>query len=94
MLNQNYQQAAEFFKLFSSDNRLKILSVLEKKPATVSEIIEQTALGQSLVSQQLKLLKNARVLNSEKQGKTVLYSVSDDHISHLMQDVFDHLKES
>ena len=60
---------AEFFKLFSNDGRLKIISSLATDNLTVNEIVERTKLSQSLVSQQLKLLKNARILTNEKIGK-------------------------
>lgn len=47
----------------------------------------------TLVSQQLKLLKNARILTNEKIGKTVTYSIYDRHILHLLKDVAEHLDE-
>ena len=60
---------------------------------TVNEIVQQTELSQSLVSQQLKLLKSARILTNEKQGKTVTYCLYDRHILHLLKDVAEHLNE-
>ena len=60
---------------------------------TVNEIVQQTELSQSLVSQQLKLLKSALILTNEKQGKTVTYCLYDRHILHLLKDVAEHLNE-
>ncbi|RZI48813.1 ArsR/SmtB family transcription factor [Lactococcus kimchii] len=87
------KEIAEFFKLFSNDGRLKIITSLADKALTVSEIVDATQLSQSLVSQQLKLLKAARILTSEKQGKSVTYSIYDRHILHLLKDVAEHLSE-
>ncbi|MCL2112537.1 ArsR/SmtB family transcription factor [Lactococcus protaetiae] len=89
----NYNDIAEFFKLFSNEGRLKIISTLATSDSTVNEIVEKSGLSQSLVSQQLKLLKNARILTSEKRGKTVTYSIYDRHILHLLKDVSEHLGE-
>lgn len=89
----NFEKSANFFRLFGNENRLRILMTLFFEEKTVSQIVELTNLSQSLVSQQLKLLKSSAVLSSEKSGKTVIYRISDEHILHLMQDVFDHLTE-
>lgn len=87
----NEKDIADYFKLFSNDGRLKIISSLATDNLTVNEIVEKTQLSQSLVSQQLKLLKNARILTNEKIGKTVTYSIYDRHILHLLKDVAEHL---
>lgn len=89
----NDTNIAEFFKLFSNEGRLKIIATLAMENLTVNEIVEKTKLSQSLVSQQLKLLKNARILTSEKHGKSVIYSIYDRHILHLLKDVAEHLAE-
>lgn len=93
MNNMDLQKSANFFRLFGNENRLRILMALFSEAKTVSQIVDLTDLSQSLVSQQLKLLKSSAVLSSEKSGKTVIYRISDHHILHLMQDVFDHLTE-
>lgn len=89
----NEKALADFFKLFSNEGRLKIISNLASDNLTVNEIVQQTELSQSLVSQQLKLLKSARILTNEKQGKTVTYCLYDRHILHLLKDVAEHLNE-
>lgn len=93
MKEQDFKETAAFFKLFSNENRLKIIDSLSKQSLSVSEIVEETGLSQSLVSQQLKIMKDARVLENEKRGKSVNYSIKDNHILHLCQDVFEHLSE-
>lgn len=93
MKNIDYHRSAAFFKLFSNENRLRIIMALFSESKTVGQITDQTGLSQSLVSQQLKLLKLQAVLSSERSGKTVTYQISDLHIRHLLQDVFSHLSE-
>lgn len=89
----NKQQIAEFFKLLANENRLKIILALANQALSVTEIVNQTALSQSLVSQQLKLLKSARIVASRRQGKKNHYSLYDQHILHLLKDISDHLSE-
>lgn len=92
-MNDN-QTLAEFFKLFSNKNRLDIILALKAQPLSVNDISQRCQLSQSLVSQQLKLLKTARIVTSERQGKTITYSLFDRHILHLIKDVSEHLLET
>ena len=87
------QDVAEFFKLFSNKNRLEIILALAAENLTVSQIVAATGLSQSLVSQQLKMLKAARIVTSRRLGKTSLYSLFDRHILQILEDVQEHLNE-
>ena len=84
----------------SDSTRIKILysllgdndsSIHEK---TVSEIVEEINASQSLVSHQLKILKDARLVNARKQGKNVFYSLCDEHVRLLLEVVFEHVMEN
>ncbi|MFC4652691.1 ArsR/SmtB family transcription factor [Lactococcus nasutitermitis] len=89
----NNELISEFLKLLANENRLAIILSLAKQPLIVSEIVEQTKISQSLASQQLKLLKSARIVSSERHGKSVLYSLYDQHILHLLKDISEHVSE-
>lgn len=60
---------------------------------TVSEIIDEVNASQSLISHQLKVLKDARLIVSRKQGKNVFYSLCDRHVKLLLEVVYEHIME-
>ena len=84
----------------SDSTRIKILYSLlgnsdsdEKVEKTVSEIIDEVNASQSLISHQLKVLKDARLIVSRKQGKNVFYSLCDRHVKLLLEVVYEHIME-
>ena len=60
---------------------------------TVTEIVKATGASQSLVSHQLKVLKDARLVASRKEGKQVYYSIIDGHVKLLLEVVYEHVME-
>ena len=48
---------------------------------------------QSAVSHQLRILRDARLVKSRKQGRVVYYSLDDDHIDHIFAMAFEHIME-
>ena len=84
----------------SDSTRIKILYCLlddhfedAKVEKTVSEIVDLTGASQSLISHQLKVLKDARLIVSRKQGKNVFYSLCDRHVKLLLEVVYEHIME-
>ncbi len=73
--------------------RLKIILVCLRGPISVGDIAEELGASQSLVSHHLRLLRAARVLRSERQGKNVFYSASDAHIECVINDMVAHVSE-
>ena len=65
----------------------------DRMERTVSEIVKDTGASQSLVSHQLKVLKDARLVSSRKEGKQVFYSIIDGHVKLLLEVVLDHVNE-
>jgi len=74
---------AELFKALGDPTRLKLLSCLAKcgRACSVTELTECCAVDLSVVSRHLGCLEKAGVLASEKQGRTVLYSVRYQHLA-------------
>ena len=60
---------------------------------SVSEIVEKTGASQSLVSHQLKILKNAELVSARRDGRQIFYSLSDEHVDALIEVVFEHVNE-
>jgi DNA-binding transcriptional ArsR family regulator len=65
-------------KIVTEPNRLKLLCILQKGERCVCEIMEQINLSQSLISHHLKDLKNIGIIQDEKRGLYVYYSLTDE----------------
>ncbi len=75
MVKRYENQQCELCKIFSTPSRLKILLNLRDKRLTVSEIVKKTKLRQSLVSQQLSILRSKNILTTEREGKFIYYKI-------------------
>ena len=84
---------SEFYKIFADETRLRILDVLLNKPLCVNEISEILDMTQSAISHQLKNLRASNLVKTEKIGKNVYYSISDDHIKIILSYGLEHTKE-
>lgn len=84
---------SEFFKIFGDQTRLKILDALTNKPLCVNEISELLDMNQSAISHQLKNLRASNLVRTEKVGKNVYYSISDDHIKVILNYGIEHIME-
>lgn len=84
---------SEFYKIFGDPTRLRILDVLLNKPMCVNEISEAIEVSQSAVSHQLKNLRASNLVKTEKIGKNVNYSISDDHIKIILKYGIEHISE-
>lgn len=79
------------FKALSEPSRLKILFALEEGELCVDHIVEAVGGNQSAVSHQLKTLKDNKVVKSRREGKKILYSVSDGHVAAMLILAKEHL---
>lgn len=85
--------AADFFKAFSDKTRLRILSALSFEELCVCDIATLLNMTQSAISHQLRFLKQMRLVKSRKDGKTVFYSLCDDHIVTILAQGIEHVQE-
>ena len=76
---------AEVFKVFGDSTRTKILSCLRVRDLYVGEMAEVLGMSVSAVSHQLRILRGAKLVKGEKQGKEVKYSLDDDHVTQIME---------
>jgi DNA-binding transcriptional ArsR family regulator len=86
-------QLADLFHLLGDPTRLRIVLACVEAPIAVSEIASSLQLSSSLVSHHLRLLRAARIVKSERQGKQVFYSAADAHISGVLHDMLEHIAE-
>lgn len=86
-------ELAEMFRLMGDPSRLKIIVACLEEPVCVSDIATRLKLSPSLVSHHLRLLRAARVLRAERQGKQVFYVAADEHIRCVIVDMTAHVGE-
>jgi DNA-binding transcriptional ArsR family regulator len=86
-------QLADLFHLLGDPTRLRIVLACVATPIAVSDIAAALQLSSSLVSHHLRLLRAARIVKSERQGKQVFYSAADKHISGVLADMLEHIAE-
>lgn len=86
-------QLAELFKVFGDGTRVRILYVLLTAEVCVCDIAKLLGMTQSAVSHQLRILKQAHLIRSRRDGKTVFYSLADDHVATLLRQGMEHVRE-
>jgi DNA-binding transcriptional ArsR family regulator len=80
------KQVARLMKTVSHPVRLSIVDLLlEKGPLSVTDIYGAVGISQSNASQHLKALEDIEVLNSVREGKSILYEVGNDQIAQLLE---------
>ncbi len=84
---------SDFYKIFADSTRLRILDYLLEGEKCVSEISDKLEISQSATSHQLKTLRNSNLVKAQKEGQTVKYSITDDHIKIILQYGLEHIKE-
>ena len=84
---------AELFKVFGDSTRIKILFALYQSEICVCDLAETLTMTQSAVSHQLKILKQAKLVNSRRDGKQVYYFLAADHVKTIIAQGRDHIEE-
>ncbi len=91
--NTSLEKAAQFFKIFGDNTRIKILWALEMHEMCVCDIANVLSMTKSAVSHQLAILRKADIVRCRRDFKTVYYSLSDDHVRQIIEKGFEHVNE-
>ena len=84
---------ADLFKVFADTTRIKILYALMGHELSVGDLAEVIGATQSAVSHQLRTLKQAHLVKFQRDGKNVIYSLSDDHVYTMIAQGMTHICE-
>lgn len=84
---------AELFKVFGDSTRMKILCALFEAEMCVCDIAELLNMSQSAISHQLRVLKQAKLVKNRRDGKTIYYSLADDHVRTIFNQGLEHINE-
>ena len=91
---ETIEDLAAIFKIFGDSTRLLILSLLmDHGELCVGDIAEQLNLTQSGVSHQLALLKQSKLVRTKREGKSIYYSIADEHVSAIIRIGMEHVLE-
>ena len=85
--------AAELLKVFGDSTRLRIIFVLCQSEKCVQDIANELNMTQSAISHQLRVLKQARLVSARREGKTIFYSLCDDHVRTIFYYAMEHVME-
>lgn len=89
--DERIQRLAQMFDMLGDVNRLSIVVYLQDGNKSVSQITKHIGMSQSAVSHQLRILKDARILKSQKIGKAVYYSIADEHVETIVSSGLVHM---
>ncbi|MBQ4067100.1 MAG: helix-turn-helix transcriptional regulator [Clostridia bacterium] len=84
---------AELYKIFGDTTRIKLLYILFEGEMCVQHMAELLSVSQSAVSHQLRILKGSRLVRYRREGKTVYYSLADDHVRQIIECGTEHINE-
>lgn len=84
---------AELFKVFGDTTRIRILFVLFEAEVCVCDIAAALDMTQSAISHQLNILKRNKLVKSRREGKSVFYSLADDHVRTIIGQGMEHIEE-
>ena len=84
---------AELFKVFGDSTRIRILFVLFEAEVCVCDLAHALRMTQSAISHQLKILKQNKLVKSRREGKSVFYSLADDHVRTIIAQGREHIEE-
>ena len=84
---------ADFFKIFADSTRIKILYVLLMHEMCVCDLAGILGVSQSAMSHQLRTLKQMNLVRARRDGKTVFYSLADNHIKDILSQGMEHIEE-
>ena len=88
-----FEELAQLYKIFADSSRVKILCALTQSEMCVGEISEFLSITQSAVSHQLRILKASNLVKTRREGKNIIYSLTDDHVKTIIDCGMEHITE-
>jgi ArsR family transcriptional regulator len=82
---------SELYKVFADFTRVRILSALTGGEMCVYNLAEALEMGQSAVSHQLRVLRASGLVRPRREGKTVYYSLDDEHVNEILEAGLEHV---
>ena len=84
---------AELFKVFGDSTRIRILFVLFEAEVCVCDLAQALNMTQSAISHQLRILKQNKLVKNRREGKSIFYSLADEHVRAIIAQGREHIEE-
>lgn len=93
MLEKEHLSAVcEFFKVLGDETRMKIINALAHEELCVTDLAAALEMTQSAVSHQLKLLRMTNQVKARREGKSIYYSLDDQHVIDILKEALTHIR--
>ena len=86
-------ELADLFKVFGDSTRIRIMNLIADNELAVSQIASSLSMEQSTISQQLRVLRQNKLVRIRRDGKQIFYALNDDHVKKIIQMGLDHILE-
>ena len=93
MEREKIEELAELFKVFGDSTRIRIMLELLREELCVGDLAEILSMTQSAISHQLRILKQNKLVKARREGKSVFYSLADDHVRTIIGQGREHIEE-
>ena len=91
--SEQIDDLADLFKIFGDQTRIRIMMVLSKSESCVNDISNELGMTISAVSHQLRILKQFTLVKSRRDGKSIFYSLDDEHVQIINEKGIEHICE-
>ena len=91
--DEHFFDLAEFFSVMGDSTRIKILYLLFEGEMCVCDISEKLSMSMSAISHQLKTLQRSKLVKSRREGRSVYYTLADDHVRTIISQGMEHIQE-
>ena len=88
---QALQRVAEFYKIMGDPTRCKLIFALSQREMCVCDLANLLAMTKSAVSHQLSKMRANRIVQCRREGKSIFYSLDDDHVAHIFATTLEHI---
>ncbi|SEQ43836.1 ArsR/SmtB family transcription factor [Butyrivibrio sp. TB] len=91
--DEKLMNLADLFKAYGDVTRLRIMFRLSDGACYVTDLADDLGMTQSAISHQLKLLRQAGLVGAKRDGRNIIYSLADEHVSTIISQGWDHINE-
>jgi DNA-binding transcriptional ArsR family regulator len=88
-----YEAASALLRALTAPIRLAVIDLLADHPYCVHELVDAIGVPQPLVSQHLRVLRGAGLVQTRRRGREVVYELTDVHAAHIVRDAVAHASE-
>lgn len=91
--NKSFESLSSFYSIFADRTRLILISLLSRYELCVNDIAEILGMSQSRISHQLAILRQHDIVTTRRDGKSIVYTLTDNHIKDLFRTGLEHVSE-